>query len=86
MLLTSQQFIGLSVVSEDGQELGRIKSLEINGDNLQITKLVLASSNLAKKIVGRDLVIDVSQVVEVTTKEVVVKSSMIKSSAIAEAV
>jgi sporulation protein YlmC with PRC-barrel domain len=75
MFLTEKQLVGLKTKTKSGQFLGKIIGLEINGDNLQIEKIIIAQSPLAKKILGDKLIIDRSQVVEVTETEMVVEDA-----------
>jgi len=79
MILTSDQLIGLKVVTKNGQILGKIKDFEFDADNSKIIRYIVSSSDLVKKITAQNLIIDLEQIVEITVKKMVVEDTVTRS-------
>lgn len=77
MWLRHKQIIGLMVRTQAGQILGQIKDFEIDADTSQIVRYFVSSSQLVKKILVQDLIIDKSQVVEINEQEMVVDNGLV---------
>ncbi|NCN07806.1 PRC-barrel domain containing protein [Candidatus Falkowbacteria bacterium] len=77
MILTSDQLIGLKVVTKSGQILGKIKDFEFNTENSKITKYIVVSNDLVKKITAKNLVISINQIIEITIKKMIVDDNVV---------
>ncbi|MEK7072014.1 MAG: PRC-barrel domain-containing protein [Patescibacteria group bacterium] len=77
MILNNNQLIGLRAVTKSGQVLGKIKDFEFNSDNSKITKYIVSSSDLVKKITSQNLIIGSEQVIEITAKAMVVEDNTV---------
>ncbi|MBI5766117.1 PRC-barrel domain-containing protein [Candidatus Falkowbacteria bacterium] len=82
MLLSGKQLIGLPVKTKDGRYLGRIKDFELETANGQIAKYIVSSSDLVKKILAQDLIIDKSQVLEINNQVMTVASGLVGDKAL----
>ncbi len=72
------QLIGKSVYTENGKKLGKVSEYVVDTDSFFITKLHVNRS-VAKSFGTSQLIIDRSQVVKVTDRRVVVKSTAKKA-------
>ncbi len=82
MLLSGKQLIGLPVKTKDGRYLGRIKDFELETTSGQIAKYIIASSDLVKKILAQDLIIDQGQVLEINNQAMIVASGLVGDKAL----
>jgi len=84
MLLKHKQLIGLLVKTQDGRVLGQIKDFEFNTEMGQIDKYIISSSELVKKILAQDLIINQGQVISIDNQEMIVDSGAISIKSTAE--
>jgi sporulation protein YlmC with PRC-barrel domain len=77
--LIKQHFspLGLPVVNESGIRLGKVEEYTVNIENYQIQKLYLKQS-LLKNLLMNSLVVDRSQIMEVTARQILVRDASIK--------
>lgn len=85
MFVTSKQLIGLAVRTQSGRIIGKIKEIQINIENGQIDTYVASGIGLAEKLLAEDLIIDKSQVIEITAKAIIVDNNLEKSKDLASA-
>lgn len=78
MILNRDKLIGLAVKTENGQMVGKVIDFKLNGDNSKIEKYIVSPSKLVEKITSKNLIIDTSQVVRITTDEMIINDSSIK--------
>lgn len=78
MLFSHDQLIGLKVVTKNGQVLGRVKDIIIETDNLKVKQIIVSKSKILDKILIKELVIGVDQIIEVTDIKVIVQDSAIE--------
>ncbi|MEK7652916.1 MAG: PRC-barrel domain-containing protein [Patescibacteria group bacterium] len=81
---SNQKIIGLVVKTKTGQFLGHVKDLEIQTESFQVAKFIISPSAITKKILGDDLIIDSSQVIEINEKEIVVEDTLVGVRAVNE--
>lgn len=78
MYLNGQQLKNLSVVTKSGQLLGKIKDIEINTDTQNISKYVVKSNQITKRLAGKELIISPSQVISIDNQKMVVEDNVVK--------
>jgi len=76
MVITANKLLGLLVKDKSGRILGTIKDFEVDLDNTQIIKYIVSPSKLVEKILVTELIIDQSQVVEITEEMMLVESGL----------
>lgn len=69
--------MGLPVVSESGFKLGVVEEFTVNLKTFQIQKLYLKQS-VIKNLLMNNLVIDRSQITEVTPKQIIVRDATVR--------
>lgn len=74
--------IGNSVVNEGGHRLGKVEDYTINLQTYMLQKLYVHQS-LMKSILFNNLVIDRTQIIDVTSKQFTVKDASIKKGSLA---
>ncbi|HNW09104.1 MAG TPA: PRC-barrel domain-containing protein [bacterium] len=79
MVITANKLLGLLVKDKSGRILGTIKDFEVDLDNTQIIKYIVSPSKLVEKILVTELIIDQSQVVEITEEMMLVESGLANS-------
>jgi len=79
MIIKGKDLIGLRVETKSGQFLGKIKGFFIETDNLKIKQIIVTRSKLLDKILIKELVIGVDQIIEITEKEMLVNDNIIES-------
>ena len=84
MLLKSNQLLGLPVQEKSGRILGSIKDFEFETDNSRIIKYIVSPSKLVEKFFANDLIIDQSQVIEITSKTMTVDDGLAGSKSVSE--
>jgi len=66
--------LGKGVITESGNKLGKVSEFAIDNDSFFVAKLYV-SQPIYKNIAGGQLVIDRSQIVEITDKHITVKDT-----------
>ncbi len=76
--VVNQKFnpVGLTVVNESGQQLGKVEDFTINLESYKLQKLYVKQS-LMKNLLLNSLVIDRAQIVDVTNKIITVRDAII---------
>lgn len=69
--------LGISVINESSVRLGKVEEFTVNLNDFQIQKLYLKQS-VFKNLLLNNLVIDRSQIIEVTTKQITVRDATVK--------
>lgn len=78
MLFSGRKLIGLAVKTKSGRSLGKVVDFKLDTDNLTILKVLVGPSLLINKIISTELIIDRSQIVEITNQMVVVEDGAIR--------
>lgn len=73
MLIKCKQLIGLPVFTKSGTHLGKIKELDFDSDSLQVVKIH------ARHPFGKELIIDRTQIIEITLEKAIVDDLLIKN-------
>lgn len=73
MLINYSQLINLPVETKSNEFLGKIADLEIDIENYSIKKLHVKSSNLIRGLFEGVLIIDQSQIYEITKEKIIVE-------------
>lgn len=73
MLINYSQLINLPVETKSNEFLGKVVDLEIDIENYQIKKLHVKSSNLIRGLFEGVLIINQSQIYEITKEKIVVE-------------
>jgi len=79
MKITNQQLINLPVVTESGQQLGKIESFNLDIDSQSILEYNIKPSNIVKELIQGDLTIPRGQVVDISQDKIIVKDTFSKS-------
>ena len=82
--IAEKQFepVGKTVVSESGSRLGRVEDYTINLKTFMLQKLYVHQS-LMKSILFNNLVVDRTQIIDVTDKQITVKDAIEKHTSLA---
>jgi sporulation protein YlmC with PRC-barrel domain len=75
MRILYSKLIDLPVKTRSGELLGEVVDLEIDIDTYSITKLHVKSSNLIRGIFEGMLIIDQSQILEITSEKIIVEDN-----------
>ncbi len=73
MLINYSQLINLPVETKSGEFLGKVVDLEIDIESYQIKKLHVKSSNLIRGLFEGVLLIDQSQIYQITKEKIIVE-------------
>jgi len=84
MTLNSKQMHGTHVLTRSGQALGKLASVDFDGDTGHLSALHV-SSGLVKGLLSDELVIAWNQVVEITEEKIIVSDTAIPEGASAVA-
>ena len=71
MNLSGQQLKNLPVTTKSGQLLGKVKGIEINTDTQNISKYIVKSNQITKRLVGKELIISASQIISIDNQKTV---------------
>jgi len=74
--------IGIAVINESGQRLGKVEEYTVNLDNYQIQKLYLKQS-VIKNLLLNNLVVDRTQIIDVKPRQITVRDATVKESLMA---
>ena len=75
MKINHHQLIGLPVVTESGQELGQLKSFNIDPDTQSILEYEIKPNSLIKGLIEGDLIIPRGQIVDISLKQITVQDN-----------
>ncbi len=84
MLVKTKKLLGLPVQTKNGHSLGRLIDLEIETDTSDVKKYIVGADNWLKHQLVPDLVIDSSQVIEITDQAIVVEDGLLKKPALSQ--
>ncbi|MFH1187776.1 MAG: PRC-barrel domain-containing protein [bacterium] len=73
MLIAYSQLINLPVETKSNEFLGKVADLEIDIENYNIRKIHVKSSNLIRGLFEGFLIIDQSQIHEITKEKIIVE-------------
>lgn len=79
MQLTAKQLKNLPVFTKSNDCLGKIKEVEINSDTQNVSKYIVKSSQMTKRLVGGELIINPSQVVSIDRQKMVVEDNVVRN-------
>jgi len=74
----SYKITGSKVVNQDNKKLGSVKDFTIDYENFKLSKLYV-KTNILKRLLRTDLIIDRKQIVDIKDKTIIVKSTSIKT-------
>ena len=80
MIQSFKQLKNLPVYTKSNNFLGKIKDIEINGDDHYIDKYVIKSSDMVKRISGKEIIISPGQVVSLDERKMIVEDNVEKES------
>lgn len=72
------QLVGKKVVSDMGRRLGSVEDYTVNTDTNRIQKLYVTQS-IIRSFFGSSLIIDRTQIIDVTPRQIVVKEATLKA-------
>jgi sporulation protein YlmC with PRC-barrel domain len=78
MIQTFKQLKNLPVYSKSNDFLGKIKNIEINCDSHIISRYIIKSSDVVKRISGKEIIISPSQVISLDEQKMVVEDNLLK--------
>ena len=84
MLLKSKQLIGLEVKTKNGQRLGRLVDLEMETETSEVKKYIVGADSWIKNKIIPELVIDSSQIIEITDQSIIVDDSLLNQAALSQ--
>ncbi|MFH1564258.1 MAG: PRC-barrel domain-containing protein [bacterium] len=73
MLISYSQLINLPVETKSNEFMGKVVDLEIDIENYNIRKMHVKSSNLIRGLFEGVLIIDQSQIYEITKEKIIVE-------------
>lgn len=73
----SFELIGKTVKNEDKKRIGKVQDYSVDDESMFIKKLYI-NQNIFKNLTAQQLVIDRSQVIEITDNEIIVKNTKVK--------
>ncbi len=80
MQLSYRQLKNLPVYTKNNDFLGKIKDLEINSDTQNVSKYIIKSSQITKRLVGKELIINPSQVISIDNQKMIVEDETVRDS------
>ncbi|MCX6785241.1 MAG: PRC-barrel domain-containing protein [Candidatus Komeilibacteria bacterium] len=83
MQLSVRRIKNLPVGTKSGQILGKIKDFEVNSETQAISKYLVKSNKLAPLLIAPELIIDASQVISLTDKQLTVEDAVVKEGILA---
>ncbi len=84
MIIFGKQLIGLTARTQSGIVLGRVKDFEVSAETGEIVRYVISSSQIIKKILTPDLIINKNQVIEITGQALIVEDALAGAGSVAE--
>ncbi len=78
MTITGQQIKNLPVVTKSGQILGKVKDIEINIETQNISKYIIKSNQITKRLAGKELIISPGQVISIDDQKMIVEDGTVK--------
>ncbi len=78
MNINAKKLIGLNVRTQSGEHLGKIYDFEVDSDRGEIIKFYVGNFLIANKILNNNLIVDKSQVLEISAEEMVVEDNIEK--------
>lgn len=83
MLLQAKKIIGLSVITQGGDELGEISSFDVELDSQDVWQYHVRPSSLVSRLLGpsEELIVSREQVIRLDEKKMVVDDSLVKEKA-----
>ncbi|MFH1194032.1 MAG: PRC-barrel domain-containing protein [bacterium] len=72
MLVNSKKLIGLKVETKNGDNLGRVKSFDLDADTLEIKTVYARPKSIAKELTSGDLVISRNLIISIDEKKMLV--------------
>ena len=77
MKISCKKLINLLVVTEAGDELGRLEDFNLEIDTQSVLEYIVKPTNLVSGLVNGDLIISRGQVVEITDKKIIVEDGIV---------
>ena len=74
-MTTANQAIGLPVYTQAEMFLGKVVKVEMAPDGQTVQKYIVQGANPLKNLLSGQLVIDVSQVISITTEKIIVEDN-----------
>lgn len=82
MELTFRQFKNLPVYTRSNEYLGKIEEVEINTETQNISKYIIKSSQVSKRLVGKKLWLSPNQVISIDEQKMIVEDGVVKEEAL----
>lgn len=76
MIQTFKQLKNLPVYTKSNDFIGKIKDVEINCDSHTVSRYVIKSSDVVKRIAGEEIIISPSQVISLDEQKMVVEDNV----------
>ena len=73
---TFRQLKNLPVYTKSNEFLGKVKDVEFNIDSHNINKYIIKSSDMVKRIVGKELLISPSQIINIDEQKMIVEDNV----------
>lgn len=80
MILTTKQLIGLPVVTESRQTMGKLLGLSMDADTGHLVHLIVRTRGLVPGLLHDELIVPWNRVVRITEQEVVVEDGIVSAS------
>ena len=78
MDLTFRQLKNLPVYTKSNEYLGKIQEMEINSETQNISKYIIKSSQVSKRLVGKKLWLNPHQVISIDEQKMIVEDGAVK--------
>lgn len=79
MKINNNQLIGLPVLTESGQELGRVKNFNIDIESQSILEYEVKPTSLVKELIDGDFIISRGQIIDINANQITVKDNFSKA-------
>lgn len=77
-VFSSQKLIGLRVITESGENIGRVADCDIDADNQKISVYYVSPDRFFSGLFGDNLMIRPDQVVSISEEQMTVEDSAVK--------
>ena len=76
MKIELEKLISLSVETQSGQVLGKVSSFNLETESQSVLEYIVKPNNLVKDLVTKDLIISRGQVIDITTRKIIVDNTV----------
>jgi len=82
MNLNTKTLVGTKVITQSGMAVGKLASLELDGDTGRVTALKVRTRGMVPGLLDNELIVAWSQVVSMSEKEIVVVDNLSRANAV----